>query len=173
MSRAITRRDTIIPVAGATKGRAARRREEGSEFLAFALGGERYALPLTSVQEILKLRPITEVPGAPADVLGILSVRGRITTVLDLRRRLRMPSVEPSRVTRVLLVDGGDEIMGLVVDRVYQVYRLQDDEIELAATVAGDLSEYVLGIGRPDVLEGELGSEDIMLLLDPGPLLRR
>lgn len=173
MSSAITRRDTIIPVAAGVKGRATRRREDISEFLAFALAGERFALPLRAVREILMRVPITEVPGAPRDVLGILSVRGRITTVIDLRRRLRMPSAEPSRVSRILLVDGGDEVIGLLVDEVYQVYRLEEDEIEPAAEVAGDLSEYIFGIGRPSGADGELGSEDIIILLDPELLLRR
>lgn len=174
MSPGITRRDTIIPVGGAPKGRAARRREDVSEFLAFALAGERFALPLDSVREILRLGAVTEVPRSRPDVLGILSVRGRIITVLDLRRRLGMPSTEPSRVSRILLVEGAVEIMGLLVDEVYQVYRLQEDELELAAVVAGDLSEYVFGIGRPGSVDTELAKEeDIMILLDPEPLLRR
>ncbi len=173
MSKAITRRDTIIPASPMSKGRAQRRRDEVNEFLAFGLAGDRFALPLESVQEILMLPPITEVPRARPDVLGILSVRGRITTVIDLRRRLRLPSIEASRGNRVLLVEGGDEVMGLLVDEVFQVYRLHEEELELAAVVAGDLSEYVFGIGRPGSLAGEMESDDIMILLDPESLLRR
>src|SRR5690606_25109353 len=105
----------------------------------------------------------TEVPRARSHVLGILSVRGRITTVFDLRRRLRMPAAEPTKASRILLVAGSDEVVGLLVDSVDQVFRLQDDEIELAAVVAGDLSEYVLGIGRPGSGAGE--EADIMILL--------
>ncbi|MCB9596430.1 MAG: purine-binding chemotaxis protein CheW [Sandaracinaceae bacterium] len=174
MSGAIQKRDTVLPAPlGKAKGRAERMGASTSEFLAFELAGERFALPLGSVREILKLSPITEVPRAPRDVLGILSVRGRITTVIDLRKRLRMPPCEPTKVSRVLLVDNGDEILGLLVDQVYQVYRLHEDELELAAVVAGDLSDYVYGIGRPGGLEREGGGDDIMILLDPEPLLRR
>ncbi|HEY8430455.1 MAG TPA: chemotaxis protein CheW [Sandaracinaceae bacterium] len=166
----ITKRDTVIPAPPPKPTK--RRRDEVREFLAFGLAGERFALPLSSVREILKNTPITEVPRARPYVLGILSVRGRITTVIDLRRRLRMAAPEPTKASRILLVDGGDEVVGLLVDEVFQVYRLHEDEIELAAVVAGDLSEYVLGIGRPG---GEAaGSEDdILILLDPDPLLRR
>lgn len=172
MSGSIARRDRVIPAAPAkasSKGRRAR--EEVREFLAFELAGERFALPLGAIREILKLAPITEVPRARSHVLGILSVRGRITTVFDLRRRLRMPAAEPTKASRILLVAGSDEVVGLLVDSVDQVFRLQDDEIELAAVVAGDLSEYVLGIGRPGSGAGE--EADIMILLDPEPLLRR
>lgn len=170
----IQKRDTIVPAPpGRAKGRAERMGEQTREYLAFELAGERFGLPLAAIREILKVAQITEVPRAPHDVLGILSVRGRITTVIDLRRRLRMPPVEPGKAARILLVDGGDEILGLLVDQVFQVYRLQPDELELAAVVAGDMSEYVHGIGRPGGLEREDGGDDIMILLDPEPLLKR
>ena len=174
MSGGIVRRDTIVPAVAAKgpKGKSERRREDVREFLAFGLAGERFALPLAAIREILKLAAITEVPRAKPHVLGILSVRGRITTVIDLRLRLRMPPADSTKATRILLVDGGNEVIGLRVDEVFQVYRLHDDEVEMAAVVAGDLSEYVFGIGRPSGGE-ETGEADILILLDPEPLLKR
>lgn len=82
-----------------------------------------------------------------------------------------MAAATPTKASRILLVSGGDEVVGLLVDSVDQVLRLHEEEIELAAVVAGDLSEYVLGIGRPGSSEGE--TDDILILLDPDPLLRR
>lgn len=151
------------------------------EFLAFKLAEETYALPLSSVREILKPPPITDVPRAPADILGIVSVRGRVTTVVDLRRRLRLYENPVDKHSRVLLVDNGEEVLGLLVDSVLHVYRLRDDEIEIAAVVGGDTADYVIGIGRPRSarilgrrMEVEItGEQDILILLDPGPLLRR
>jgi purine-binding chemotaxis protein CheW len=172
----IARRDTVVPVAPVKAQRPwrERRRDGVSEFLAFGLSGERFALPLGAVREILKLAQITEVPRARAHVLGILSVRGRITTVIDLRKRLHMSAAPPTKASRILLVAGADEVVGLLVDEVFQVYRLHEDEIELAAIVASDLSEYVLGIGRPGTgANSEQGEEEILVLLDPDPLLRR
>lgn len=167
----MVRHDTVIPVAAPKE----RRDDTVRELLAFGLAGERFAVPLGAVSEILKVVPVTEVPRAKSHVLGILSVRGRITTVIDLRRRLRMQPVEPTKQSRILLVGGADEVVGLLVDEVFQVYRLFEDEIELAAAVAGDLSEYVFGIGRPGG-GGEAdddGGGEILILLDPEPLLRR
>ena len=164
------RRDTVIPTAGNAVAAT-----EVREFLAFGLNNERFALPLGAVREILKVMPISEVPRAPAHILGILAVRGRITTVIDLRRRLRMPPSDSTRISRILLVDGGGEVIGVMVDEVHQVYRLHDDEMEYAQIVAGDISEYVLGIGRPGSRsqEGAVNEDDILILLDPVPLLRR
>ena len=161
------------------------------ELLAFRLGAEAYALPLASVREIGRLRPLTEVPRAPQDVLGVVSVRGRVTTVLDLRRRLRLPAGAPTRHARVLMVDGGAEVLGLLVDEVLQVYRLREEEIEVGAGRPGEPGDAVFGIGRPAParptarpprsLEARAvhasappaAAVEVLILLDPGPLLRR
>jgi chemotaxis signal transduction protein len=119
------------------------------DFLAFAVGDEQYALPLSAVREIMKPPVVTEVPGAPRNVLGIISVRGRVTTLLDLRRKLKMRENPVTAKARVILVDKGEEVLGLLVDSVAQVYRLREDEVELALVMGRDLAEYVMGIGRP------------------------
>ena len=187
MSNGIVRRDTLVPVPAPAAGRGARLAEarwasEGvREFLVFAMGTERMALPLASVQEILKVTAVTHVPRAPAAVLGILSVRGRITTVIDLRRRLGMPEREPTRHARVLLVDSGDEVIGVRVDAVLHVVRLRQDEIEHAGIVASDMPDHVLGLGRPhrkdrdDAVRAVAEAEeaDVVVLLDPAALLSR
>jgi len=144
-------------------GRQLRRAEVdrglSTEFLAFQLANEIYAIPLTRIREILSPPPITEVPRAPRDVIGVCSVRGLLVTVIDLRRRLQVEEMERTRRTRILLAETeAREIVGLLVDAVDQVIRLTDDEIELAAMVlGGEVSEHVLGIGRPP------GAEIILL----------
>ena len=89
MSDEIVKHKTVAP---GPIGRADElvQEEQVYEYLGFVLADELYALPLTAIREILKVPPVTEVPRAPHDVMGIISVRGRVTTVLDLRRRLRM-----------------------------------------------------------------------------------
>lgn len=141
-----------------------------AEYLAFRMADEIYAVPIAYVKEILKLPPLTEVPRAPADVMGVISVRGRIVTVRDLRRRLRLPESIPSRRSRILLAElapeqgGTGERVGLFVDEVLHVYRFTDAEIESAANVLGsELAEYVAGIGRQG---GEM-----IILVDLRPIL--
>ncbi len=142
------------------------------ELLAFVVAGEAYAFPLEHIREILRYRRATPVPRAQEQVLGILSVRGQVTTVVDMRRALRMEETPPTRQTRILLIDEGEEVVGVVVDRVLQVFRLHTDEIEVASTVSGDLSEYVIGIGRPrERGRSREGHVDLLILLDPTSLL--
>ena len=76
-----------------TDRRAIRRAGEAgkrTEYLAFRLAGETYAVQIAHVAEILRPPPITEVPRAPRTVLGVISVRGNLVTVVDLRRRVGM-----------------------------------------------------------------------------------
>ncbi len=154
---------------------ALRVEEPVREVLAFEINDERYALPLGSVREILKVPPITPVPRAPRAVLGIISVRGKMTTLLDLRRLLAVPERRQTKATRVLLVDTGEEVMGVLIDRVMHVIRLKESEVEPAAVVGSELSEHVFGIGRPKARTKSEGddADDILILLDPIPLLRR
>jgi purine-binding chemotaxis protein CheW len=130
------------------------------EFLAFNLAADTYGLELARIREIVSPPPITEVPRAARDVVGVCSVRGLLVTVIDLRRRLRLEERPTTRLTRILLsyTDSG-EVVGLLVDEVLQVVRLKESEIELASSVlGGDMSDHVMGIGRP--------AGDIIVLLD-------
>jgi purine-binding chemotaxis protein CheW len=122
-----------------------------TEYLAFKLAGEIYAAPVTLIREILKPPMLTPVPRAPPAVMGIVSVRGPVVTVVDLRRRLRLPEMPNTNRTRILLVNAtGGETLGLFVDEVLQVYRLADSEIEsAAAALGGDVAPYISGIARP------------------------
>jgi purine-binding chemotaxis protein CheW len=129
------------------------------EFLVFTLANESYAVDLTRVKEILSPPPITLVPRAAREVLGVCSVRGLLVTVVDLRRRLRVEERPLTRRARILLTSSADETLGLLVDEVKHVVRLSTNELELAASaLGGDTSEYVMGVGRP---EGEF-----LILLD-------
>jgi purine-binding chemotaxis protein CheW len=150
------------------------------ELLGFELGPDHYALPLSCVREIVRVPAVTEVPRGPDDVLGVISVRGAVTTLVDLRRRLRLAEQALSSKTRVLLVDRGDEVVGLLVDGVLQVYRLRDDEVELSTVLGAEAPAYLAGIGRPGsgahdgrrAAQRDADPGEVILLLDPTALLR-
>jgi chemotaxis signal transduction protein len=119
------------------------------EFLVFTVADELYGVELVKVREILSPPPITVVPRARSEVVGVCSVRGLLVTVVDLRVRLGRAQ-SGGRKSRILLTDVGEEVMGLLVDEVRQVMRLSESEIEPAAAALGsDVSDHVIGIGRP------------------------
>lgn len=137
------------------------------EFLSFRLGADAYAVELARIKEIVSSPPLTEVPRAPSDVVGVCSVRGLLVTVIDLRRRLRLVESPTTRLSRILLAttDSG-EIVGLLVDEVRHVVRLSSSEIEVTSNLlGGELADHVLGVGRP--------TGDFLVLLDLGSVVER
>jgi purine-binding chemotaxis protein CheW len=127
--------------------RAREVREEAAsvrELLRVEVGGEPYALPIERVREIVRLCPITKMPRAPELVLGVISLRGEIVEVLDLRRALGATAPEPTRRSRIVVLHGETgEITGWLVDVVNEVLRVP--EVEISAP-PGDASELVTAI---------------------------
>lgn len=104
------------------------------ELLAFDVGETVYAISIERVREILRMRPITPVPHVPAVVLGVISIRGEVVEVVDLRRRMRLEPREADRRTRIIVVHGEDgRVTGCMVDRVREVLRVPADSIRPAA----------------------------------------
>ena len=120
------------------------------ELLAFDLGTETYALDILRLRGIVTRRPATEVPRAPAYLLGVISLRGQIVPLIDLRLRLGLPGSPQTRATRILVVEQAGESFGLLVDSVRQVVRLRDDELEARPpALAGRESDFIAGSARP------------------------
>lgn len=138
--------------------------------LAVLAGDETYGFPLSAVREILIPPPVAEVPRTAEHILGVISVRGQIITVIDLPKLLNLAVEEGRSCGRVLLVDNGEELIGVAVDTVIQVYRMEPAQIEYASAMGAELSEYVVGIGR---MSSSASSEknEMLILIDPVSLL--
>ncbi len=139
-----------ILARAAARGRA-RPGEESllRELLAFELNGDRYAVPIERVREIVRMRLITPVPRVPEAILGVISLRGAIIQVLDLRRRLGLPPAETSRRTRIVVIHGEDrQVTGLLVDAVSEVLRVTNDEIRPARSGEAGVIEALCARGR-------------------------
>jgi purine-binding chemotaxis protein CheW len=160
--------DLARRASGALKRSRQQDRGPRTEYLAFYLAGDVYAAPVSLIREILKPPPLTPVPRAPYAIMGIVSVRGQLVTVIDLRRRLRLTEGPASRRTRILLVDSAEgETLGIYVDEVLQVYRLSAGEIEpAAAALGGDVAGYIDGIARPAPVAGATTPSPVVILLD-------
>lgn len=96
--------------------------------LIVAVAGQRLGLPLAAVRDVFRPGALTSVPCAAAHVAGVLNLRGRIVTLLDLRARLGMPPQAPKRPMAVSLEWDGD-CYGLLVDEVGDVQRLDPDAL--------------------------------------------
>lgn len=145
----------LIPASNTIRGRAADRGPT-TTYLAFRLADAVYAAPLSLIREILVRVPLTPVPRAHPSIMGIISNRGQLITVFDLRRRLRLPQHPESNKGRILTTNPtGVELIGLYVDEVLQTHKLTDAEIDLSiASFGADMSGHVAGIARPSTNEG-------------------
>ncbi len=111
---------------------------EGGQYVTLGVDGDRYAAPVSRVREILDLRPIARLPRAPAELLGVIDVRGRSIPVVDLRCLLGLPPGLDDVQTRILVLHvgrrgddgGGPTTVGLKADRVFEVAPLDDDALE-------------------------------------------
>ncbi len=117
------------------------------EFLTFALGGEEYAIPIDRIVEIVPHRQTTPVPNTDGTIVGILSLRGVVVTILDMRSRLGGKGLEVTAETRFVVIGLEKEMVGLLVDRVRRVVRFSEKEIEPPPRIgSGEGSDCVAGV---------------------------
>ena len=140
---------------------------ETLQLLSFELDGTPYAIPVERVQEIVRMRAISPVPRVHADVRGVISLRGVIVEVIDLRSRLNLRATEPSRSSRIIVVQvAGGTLAGLLVDSVTEVMRVPADtllpgpgnEAEAVEALCSRGDVFVSLIDLERVLEFESGS---------------
>lgn len=153
---------TLAPEPGSATGAVA--------VLGVLAGNEAYGIPLAAVREVLIPPPLTEVPRGADHFLGVIAVRGDIITVIDLPKMLKLETSHDDTHGRVLLVDNGQELIGVAVDSVIQVFRLEPEEIEYASTMSTDLANFVVGVGRVRTNPGD-ERDDMLILIDPMSLL--
>jgi len=115
----------------------------------FRVGRETYGVPITALHEIVRVPEITAVPDAPDYVEGVINLRGKIVSVLDLRKRLGEVAIAPSKRNRILVVEHRGRLCGLIVDSASDVLKIPAADIDPSPTefVEGGLN-CVTGLGK-------------------------
>jgi purine-binding chemotaxis protein CheW len=130
-------------------GRAAEHMNRELHIVGFKVGRETYGVPITSLREIVRVPEITAVPDAPDYVEGVINLRGKIVSVLDLRKRLGEIAIAPSKRNRILVVEHRGRLCGLIVDSASDVLKIPAQDIDPSPTefVEGGLN-CVTGLGK-------------------------
>ncbi|HEX4086233.1 MAG TPA: chemotaxis protein CheW [Chthoniobacteraceae bacterium] len=117
------------------------------EVIEFLLAYEKYAVEFDSVREVYPMKDITPVPGTPPFVVGIVNVRGRIVSVIDLKKFFDLPAKGLPDLNRVIII-GNDEIeFGLLAEFVTGVRRISLEHIQPAMpTLSGVRADYLKGM---------------------------
>jgi purine-binding chemotaxis protein CheW len=130
--------------------REERKAVEATEHLAtFFLASEEYGVDVRVVQEIIRVSEITQVPRAPDFIKGVINLRGRIIPVIDLKRKLGLGDVEPTRQSRIVVVKIKERLLGLLVDGASQVLKVPVSSIEAAPDEVTEVdSTAVRGVAK-------------------------
>lgn len=102
-----------------------------TEYVTAMIGGQLFGLPISRVQDVFMPERLTRVPLASADVAGVLNLRGRIVTAIDMRARLGLPKNEDGKPPMAVGVDLRGESYGLLIDSIGEVLKLADDSREV------------------------------------------
>jgi purine-binding chemotaxis protein CheW len=122
---------------------------ESRRWLAFLLGNEEYALDIGDIIEIIKPREITDIPRVPEFILGVISLRGVLITILDLNKRLHLGGTELTPESRIIVCQRGERMAGLLVDSLTHVVTMPVEHIEPPPAMLSGLDrELVAGVGR-------------------------
>jgi purine-binding chemotaxis protein CheW len=131
-----------------------------SEYVTAVVAGQRFGLPILRVQDVFVPERLTRVPLAPPEVAGLINLRGRIVTLIDMRRRLGLAAVAPAtEATMAIGVELRGESYGLLVDSVGEVLKLDDSLREpTPVNLDANLASLASGIHRLD--------DQLLLLID-------
>jgi purine-binding chemotaxis protein CheW len=116
----------------------------------FNLDQEEYGVEIGSVQEIIRVGQITPVPNAPKFISGVINLRGKVIPVMNLRKRLDLPDGALTKNSRIVVVESGVKILGMLVDSVSHVLRMPGASVDDPPPEADQMKAYVRGIGKVD-----------------------
>ncbi len=138
--------------------------DERLEVLTFAIAGENYAIDIERIVEIVPPRAATRVPNAAQSIVGIISLRGTIVTLIDVRRRLKHAPSESTPESRIIVVEHEGETVGFEVDRVFRVVKIAAADVDPHPVVhTSEQDESIRGVFRH--------GQSLTILLDFAKLL--
>jgi len=156
-----------LPASGLAEDILEKYKEQPSEFhlVTFNLG-ELFGVPISQVQEIVRVVSITTVPNSPAYMEGVINLRGRVLPVLNLRKKLKLAESGISRDSRIVVTEVGSKVIGLLVDAVSHVIKVPSNFVETAPEEVLEVdTDYITGVGKVN--------DKLIILLDLEKLLRR
>lgn len=124
--------------------------ERELHLVTFHLEAEEYGVEIGRVQEIIRVGHITGVPNAPDFIRGVINLRGKIIPVIDLRKRMDLPEAALTKLSRIMVIEAGPKVLGLLVDRVSQVIRVPLTAVDAAPDELEESRGFVRGIGKID-----------------------
>ena len=119
------------------------------QIVCFKIGNEEYGVEILQVQEIQKLPKITALPKSPDYILGVIDLRGKVVPIVDLSKKFKIQSKKNDETTRAIFVEIKGKKVGLSIDAVSHVLKVDSNEIEPPPPVVKGISgKYIIGIAK-------------------------
>jgi purine-binding chemotaxis protein CheW len=135
------------------------------QLVGFIVGEEEFAIPILSIQEIIKPISCTRVPQTPSYILGVFNLRGSVIPLIDLRARFGLTLQKHSEETRFVVMKSGDDVAGFVIDRLTEAIRMPKRDIGPAPETVSEAETMIDGVGKQ--------SDRIVTILKVHKLLER
>lgn len=134
------------------------------QIVGLRVGRETYGVPISVVREIVRVPEITAVPNSRKHIEGVINLRGKIISVIDLRKRFGNSEIEASKKNRIVVVELENRTIGLIVNAASEVLKIPPSDIEPPSSVFlnGEV-DYVTGVGKL--------KDRLVILLDLNKLL--
>lgn len=123
--------------------------DEELRLATFAVGDDLYAIDIMRIREIVRPLPITQVPKAPAGMIGVIDLRGQVLPLFDLRLRFDLPQRKAEEMVHVrhLIISLDGRVLGIVVDQVHDVVNVTRSQLRVGEGVlAGEAAEVFIGV---------------------------
>ena len=121
----------------------------GGKYLTFNLKDEEYGIQILKIVEIIKHLEIRELPQTPSYLLGLINLRSKVIPVMDLRLRFGIDAKEVDEESVIIIIQTGQIMMGLLVDRVKEVIDIHDENIDPTPDFGSSIStDYILAMGK-------------------------
>lgn len=118
------------------------------QYVVFTLADELYGIDIRQVLRIERMLPLTRVPNAPPFVIGVCNLRGSVVPVIDLKKRLALPSHRDENA-KIVIVNAGKQVVGMTIDASVDVSSIQSEEIEPSPSlVTGIDAQYIQGVAK-------------------------
>jgi purine-binding chemotaxis protein CheW len=144
--------------------------DEGLEqikLVTFKLSEQRFGIPIDSVQEVVKLIEITRVPNVAYYIIGVINLRGIITPVADLRKRLHLDETVLSKHSRIIVLTIDGQAIGFLVDAIADILTTEKNDIQPAPPLVSNIdSRYIMGVVDPRKEENYSEIEQLVIVLD-------
>lgn len=129
------------------------------QLVVFNLGSEEYAIDISYAKEIIRVPKLTKIPNVPFFIEGVFNLRGTVITVIDLKKRFEIEETERGIDSRLLILDFEDIKVGIIVDDISEVMRVDDLTIQ-------NLGNEIVSISKNSIEGITIIDERLIILLN-------